>query len=126
VANYDGNFGTTDTFRFATINGIDLALPTHGGSLSGGNAITGMQPGTATEDNTAANNTTYDDLLAVWDSANGTSTGTHINGTPSGWLAAGYWSATPSASGHARVTPTAGTVYDGTDTEYSYVALEVL
>jgi hypothetical protein len=126
VENADGNKGTTDTFRFGTINGVDLALPTYGGSLSGENVITGSHPGTATEENTAANNTAYNGLLAVWDSVNGTSTGTNISGIPPGWLANDYWSATPSASGHGRIFLHLGYVMDSPDTTAVFVALEVL
>jgi hypothetical protein len=126
VTNVDGKFGTTDTFRFATINGVDLALPTHGGSLSGVNAVAGSHPGTDIQTNTIADNPTYDDLLAVWDSSNGASTGTNIGGTPSGWLADVYWSATPSVSGHARVNLNSGYAYDNPDYSSFVVALAVL
>jgi hypothetical protein len=45
---------------------------------------------------------------------------------PSGWLASIYLSATPSASGHARVNLNNGNVYDNNDTNNNYVPLEVL
>ena len=62
----------------------------------------------------------------MWDAYNGTGTGTIANGTPSGWQANDYWSATPSASGHAFVVLSLGYVYDYTDFSTLYVALQVL
>jgi hypothetical protein len=129
VINADGNYGTTDTYGFATINSVNLALPKAGGVIGtvyGSKGIGAYQPGTAIAKNTVADNPTYDDLLAVWDSRNGTSTGTLTSGTPSGWLANNYWSATPSASGHACVNLNNGNVNDNNDTNNNYVALEVL
>jgi hypothetical protein len=68
--------------------------------------------------------------LAVWDAYNGTGTGTNINGTPAGWQPSQYWSATPSASGHANVSLSNGYVVDSYDYYYDYnnfyVALQVL
>ena len=106
-------------------------MPTHGGTLSGGNADTGFQAGTAVGASPASNgstaaNATYNDLLAIWDAYNGTGTGTFDNGTPSGWQAFAYWSATPSASGHAYVFLDGGYVGDRRDDGYDYVALQVL
>lgn len=125
VRNADGLYGTTDTYRYATLNGVKVALPTYGGV----NAIatdTGYKAGTAVSNNTTAENTTYDDLLAIWDSYNGTTTGTDMNGTPSGWLAGYYWSASPSSNGHAGVSLSVGGVGDTSDTNNTYVALQVL
>ena len=62
----------------------------------------------------------------MWDAYNGTGTGTIANGTPSGWQANDYWSATPSASGHAFVSLTSGRVNDNTGIFSTYVALQVL
>ena len=45
---------------------------------------------------------------------------------PSGWNNNNYWSATPSASGHASVGLTYGYVSDYVGNRYSYVAFEVL
>ena len=129
-----GAGNTTDTYRYATINGVHLALPTVGGVTSppyGSGGINNRQPGTALGSSTAANgsnvaNATYNDLLAVWDAYNGTGTGTDINGVPSGWQAFGYWSATPSASGHADVSLYSGNVHGTRDPGTTYVALQVL
>ena len=45
---------------------------------------------------------------------------------PSGWNNNNYWSATPSASGHASVYLLSGYVGDGNDNTADYVAFEVL
>jgi VCBS repeat-containing protein len=122
-----GIVGDTDnTYRYATLNGVHLALPTAGGVTSspfGAGGINNFEPGTAISGNAA--NATYNDLLAVWDAYNGVGS-TAIDGTPSGWQASSYWSATPSASGHAYVTLNRGYVGDFTDHGYAYVALQVL
>ena len=90
------------------------ALPTVAGVTSspyGSAGLDAFEPGTAVGSATPANgrnvaNATYNDLLAVWDAYNGTGVGsTAISGTPSGWQANSYWSATPSsASRHAYVS----------------------
>ena len=116
-----GGGNTTDTYRYATINGVQLALPTHGEA----SVTTGYRPGTAVADG-ATSNATYNELLAIWDAYNGTSTGTGSNGTPSGWQANYYWSATPSSYGHAYAGLGNGYVGDSNDTVSGYVALQVL
>ena len=142
VANADGTYGSTDTYRFGTINGVNLALPTIGGAITsspfGANGVGFYQSGTAIGSATASNgsnviNSTYNDLLAVWDAYNGTSTNTPtssswINGTPSNWKAEGYyyWSATPTTAGHAGFNTSSGFVQTLADTTSSYVALQVL
>ena len=45
---------------------------------------------------------------------------------PSGWNNNNYWSATPSASGHANVNLDLGIVDDFRDYNGAYVAFEVL
>jgi hypothetical protein len=127
VANRDGNYGTTDTYRYATLNGIKVALPTTNGGTAFPNGINNYQPGTAI-DNTPAGETnpSYDDLLAIWDGYNSTGTNTIINGTPPGWQPGGYLSATPSWSGHAFVVLTNGYIYDYDDLVNDFVALQVL
>jgi hypothetical protein len=117
---------TTDTYRYATINGVHLALPT-----LGGNGINLFQPGTAVGSATPAVgsnavNATYNDLLAVWDAYNGTGTNTLSDGTPPGWQAGTYWTATALASGHVYFDINNGHVIDYDPFFDDYVALEVL
>lgn len=124
VPNADGNYGTTNIYRYATLNGVNLALPTAGETPLVTDAY---RPGTAVADG-ATPNATYDDLLAIWDAHNGSGTGKTINGMPSGWPAgAGYWSATPSTNCHASVGMNDGYVYDLFDGNSNlFAALEVL
>ena len=107
--------GTTDTVRFATLNGMHLALPTLGLSNPNIDLIALTQAGTAVGsatngvgDNTV--NTAYDDLLAIWDAYNGDQVSLQgveysqdmIGGLPPNWLnySSGlYASATPSFVG---------------------------
>ncbi len=121
----DGN--TDNTYRFATMNGVKLALPTVGNGIDRivyGEEGHGYQNGTAVSG--TASNPTYDDYLAIWDAYNGTGTGTGMNGTPGGWEGGAYWSATPSASGHVGIGLYDGLVRTSYDSGYSYVAVEVL
>ena len=121
-------YGTTDSYRYATINNVSLALPTSNGGVAYPQGISAFQSGTAVSLNTTTNNPTFNDLLAVWDAYNGSGTGSVSNGTPGGWKVEGYWSATPSTSGHASVMLGTGYIYNGTDffADYGYVALQVL
>ena len=125
VANADGNFGTTDIYRYATINGVKLALPTANGGMAFPQGIGAYQNGTVATGTGTANNSSFDELLAIWDTHNGTGTGTGMDGTPSAWQASTYWSATPSASGHASVF-LEGYVNNDRDDGLIYVALQVL
>lgn len=156
VQNVDGNYGTTDTYRFGSLfdtsgNEIQLALPTIGGMTSppfGSRGINDIQiptyvgsvtgtGGNIGSDGSNAVNSTYNDLLAVWDAYNGTqNNGSWLaygaqtglpdsGGTPPGWRDHYYWSATPSASGHARLSMAGANVDDEADTTFDYVALEV-
>jgi hypothetical protein len=131
-----GNGDTDNIYRYATINGVHLALPTAG---DGGGFVNSSYyaPGTATGGNPASNGSTainsiYNDLLAVWDAYNGTGTGGRSegsNGTPPGWnnYDTSYWSATPSATAHASISLVSGYVgYNFVDSDYYSVALEVL
>lgn len=122
--NADGGFGTTDNFRYATINGVKLALPTAGGVI-GPNGSSHYYPGTAVGDG-AGINPTYDDLLAIWDAYNGTATTIFSNGTPAGWQA-GVWSASVGNQlGHALVELNTGSVNGIADALDGYVVLQVL
>jgi hypothetical protein len=124
-----GAVGSTDnTYRYATINDVHLALPTLGGTVdaNGVNTVSDYPPGTSVADNTLADNPTYDGLLAVWDFGNGTSTDTRTSFSPDGWVNHRYWTATPTQGGHAQLYFGLGGVYSYTDTNSTYVALQVL
>ena len=120
---------TTDLIRYATLNGVKVALPTANGGVAFPQSIDNFQNGTSyTDAGVSTNGTTgtFNELLAIWDAYNGTGTGIFVDGTPSGWQADVYWSATPSASGHAYVDLSVGDVYDYIDAYTLYVALQVL
>jgi hypothetical protein len=137
-ANADSAFGTTDTYRYATLNGVHLALPTLNGEAgvsaetAAGTGYTLPWCGTEyTDAGSATNGTTgpYADFTAIWDAYNGTSTGSGISGVPPGWLSTnGPWTATPGGSGHLVGALHSGGVWGGTADTYSsyYVALQVL
>ena len=126
-----GGGGNTDnTYRYATLNGVQVALPTLG--VEGAN---GYRPGTLIDNNPPGEvNTTYDDLFAIWDAHNGANGYQNINGTPFGWgrEASGesiYWSSTPGSvpNNHQYSNLERGTVYVNLlDTSFNYVALQVL
>jgi hypothetical protein len=132
-ATLDTNNDTDNVHRFAQINGVKLALPTIGdGSSLISNST--LRPGTAVDNVPAGeNNPTYDDLLAIWDAHNGSSTNSGNSGTPAGWETGsalpwapiGYWSATPATSGHAIVV-SSGSAVVSTDSNLHFVALQVL
>ncbi|TXT21749.1 MAG: hypothetical protein FD134_2600, partial [Gallionellaceae bacterium] len=120
---------TTHDVLDATLNGVQLALPTANGGAAYPNGINAYQPGTAIDNSPAGEtNPTYDDLLAIWDGYNGTGTGTNINGVPSDWQGGivRYWSATPSYYEHVSVSLYDGDISDPFDTNNNYVALQVL
>ena len=133
-----GAGNTTDTYRYGVLNGVHLALPTVGGVSApfGVNGISALQPGTsvgsspnATGSN--AENSTYNDLLAVWDAYNGITTTTGVSGRPADWQTRHYWTATLSTDGHAGVglstaNGSAGYVYNNFDNTDHYVVLQVL
>jgi len=124
VVYLDGD--TDNTYRYATLNGVKLALPTVGdGDDFIGSGELGYRRGTAIQ-GTAVNDT-YDDYLAIWDGYNGRMTGTNIGGMPPAWVNSVYWSATPTVLGHAVVRLT-GYVHEayGIDSAFCYVAVEVL
>jgi hypothetical protein len=130
-----GNGNTTDTFRYATLNDIRLALPKAGGTAAapyGSNGINNEQLGSAVGNATAAlgsnaANATYDDLLAIWDAYNGVALTAGDSGTPTGWQEGMYWSATPTASGHATVHLRDDMVSNIADyVSRGYVALQVI
>jgi hypothetical protein len=131
-----GNGDTTDTYRYAMLNELKVALPTHGGTLSGdGTAVSGWKNGTsvgnsATPSSGSADvNATYNDWLAIWDAYNGTTTGSSIYAAPPDWYQTGYYlTSTPSPTpGYHALVSANGYVDIGYSDLNSYsVALQVL
>jgi len=114
---------TNDNRTMTLSNGVTIMLPTRGDDMT----ATGMSKNGTAVNSPTQNNSTYDDLLAIWDAHNGNGTGTNLSGLPSGWGFSHYWSATPSASGHAAVALYSGYVSGyGDDLSNSYVAFQVL
>jgi hypothetical protein len=127
---------TNDTYRYATVNGVKLALPTLGTS-----ANPGMINGTALN-SPSQTNPSYDDLSAIWDAYNGTLVGSYsgqglngsnrgsgniTSGAPGAWVNDSYVSTTPWPSSNEYA---ALRVYDGLAfNHHTYpmsVALQVL
>jgi hypothetical protein len=119
---------TTDTYRYATINSVAVALPMANQGL--GTNLTGTAYSDAGATSNGTTSIDYDSLLAVWDAFNGTGTSTGADGTPPGWFSGdvNYWSATPgtSAESHVAVKLLSGAVASTADTDSAYVALVVL
>jgi hypothetical protein len=110
---------TNDTYRYATVNGVKLAMPTLGTTPNAG-----LMDGTALN-NATQTNPSYDDLSAIWDAYNGTlvesyegkgldgsnrGSGNITSGAPAAWVNDSYVSATPwpSSTDYAALR-----VYDG-------------
>jgi hypothetical protein len=121
VANADGQFGTTNTYRFAIINGIHLALPT----LNGNQAAPAETFPNGTNAQTGSTST-YDGSLAIWDINNQNGTGPGDNGLPYKWTGGNYWTSTPASGGHYNMSYTNGGVGGSPDINAGYVALQVL
>jgi hypothetical protein len=132
VVNPNVGTNTDNTYRYATINGVQVAMVMAGGPETAQNLETivgnGNMAGTAVSLNATTVNPTYGNtLLGIWDAYNGTSTaaGTlasiYSNNSWQGF----FWSATASALGHAVVTM-GGNVADDGDTTNRTVALQVV
>jgi hypothetical protein len=110
---------TNDTYRYATVNGVKLAMPTLGTSANPG-LINGTDLNSPSQTNPS-----YDDLSAIWDAYNGTRVGSYsgqnldssnrgsgdiTSGAPGAWVNDSYVSATPwpSSTDYAALR-----VYDG-------------
>jgi hypothetical protein len=138
----EGTGGTTDTYRYATLNGIKVALPTI--NMSG--EFAKYFTGTASVDNQIPSNNTssplYDEWLAIWDAWNGSGVenGANVNTTDFGspkmnitqydgrtWQTQ-YWTATANpanAQQHYKFQLNGLGIALG-DTESAWVALKVL
>ncbi|NDD13070.1 MAG: hypothetical protein EB072_10610, partial [Betaproteobacteria bacterium] len=93
---------TNNVYRYATIGGVTVALPTHGGSSSGSGistVATDISAIVAGQSTYKLDSGGYQDLLAIWDAYNTPFSGANnsgVVGTPSNWYSGPYWSATPS------------------------------
>jgi serralysin len=131
--NVDGNYGTTETYRYATLytdSGaqIALALPTMNGVGSAAPyGLGNRQIGTSIGNGSNDANSTFSDLLAIWDAYNGTGTD-YSAGLPTGWLQNAYWSSTEATDGHVRVSFNTAIPTSTIDTDSSnkYAAFQVL
>jgi hypothetical protein len=127
---------TNDTYRYATVNGVKLALPTLGTSPNAG-----LMNGTALN-NATQTNPSYDDLSAIWDAYNGTLVGSYsgqglngsnrgsgniTSGAPGAWVNDSYVSATPwpSSTDYAALRVYDGLVFNHANWPMN-VALQVL
>lgn len=127
---------TNDTYRYATVNGVKLALPTLGTG-----ATEGLMDGTSLAD-PSQTNPSYDDLSAIWDAYNGTLVGSYsgqglnvsnrgsdniTSGAPTAWANDSYISATPwpSDAEYAALRVYDGLVFKNANWEMN-VALHVL
>jgi hypothetical protein len=117
VANADGQFGTTDVYRYGTINGVFLAMPVIGSTAA-------APPSTAVSLNTTTVNPTYgNSMVGIMDAFNGTIVGGNpAASTETFWNTGGWHSATPSPTGHYKVAPSMQT-FDYTDTQAGLYAI---
>jgi hypothetical protein len=137
IVNADGEFGTTDTYRYATLNGVNLALPTIGAPWEDPEMVAfnlyfqTTIGGTPAINGSDAVNPTYNDLAAVWDAFNGVGNEneTRLNAVVPGWQFDNYWAATVHQGAHKQldfVNGSGGVSGTGLDSDQAYVALQVL
>ena len=128
----NGGTDTTDTpyTRRTTVTIADgemitLALPTVNGTDGWFGHNVGV-PGTSINSGTE-DQTTYDGWLAIWDAHNGAGTEVDTDGTPVGWAADTYWTATiRSGVAHVVMRSNSGRGFSISNTSPRYVALEVV
>jgi hypothetical protein len=131
VGIFNGGSDTTNVIgtRTATINGVEVRLPTLGDPNHSDGTDSSLQEskaGTAVSSG-AENQTYYDGLLAIWDAHNGNGEGTGSYGAPTDWAYNAYWSASSSVSGsHAGLALFNGFALSDYDAIEFYVALEVV
>ncbi|PUE07486.1 hypothetical protein B9Z48_18855 [Limnohabitans sp. WS1] len=123
VVNPNAGTGTNDVYRYATINGVQVSVPTINGNITS-YATGGLQNGqTAATGGGATNNSVYDELLAVWDNA---PINSGNNAVPTGWRGGLYMAATStSATTHVGMG-TDGSTSSLVDTNPWLTALQVV
>lgn len=96
---FGGSTGTviTEANRSFSINGVQVNLPTVGRTFAGTSSTAGTAYSLTMDDPVATSNATFDDLAAIWDAFNGTSSSTNISGTPPRWEVGYYASASHTA-----------------------------
>jgi VCBS repeat-containing protein len=109
---------TNDVYRYATINGVQVSLPTLNGNMS--YPLTGVN--TAAVGGGATNSSTYDELSAVWD---------NFPYSPTWYTDGVYWSATKAPGQYHDAISMAdgsnyGTATGTADTNAWWVALQVV
>ena len=130
-----GSGTTTDVYRFSTINGIRVALPTMGGitnppfGLVGTNQYpTGTAIGSSVQtEGSNQVNAIYDDYLAIWDAYNGIGQGSPWANPPN-WNWGGstsFWTATQTSMGHAAIRVGGDATNTLDNWAQYYVALQV-
>jgi hypothetical protein len=97
VLNKNNGGYITEEFRFATLSGYKVALPTTGRpsdwdfNLNKGIGTDFDLLGANSPNKVASSK--YNDLMAIWDAYNGSSTGTGLKSNPPGWMSGLYWNA---------------------------------
>ncbi|MGW8168569.1 MAG: Ig-like domain-containing protein [Sulfurovaceae bacterium] len=119
---------TNDTYRYAELEGYQVALPTYGGDKLNDHP---QLPTNIDNDPEGEINPTYDDLVAIWDAFEGhpdLENGiTSENGTPPEWANGIYWSATPyETTQHYAMDLTNGTGGTNGETNQSWTAVQVI
>ena len=137
--NGDINSGnnTTDDYRYATLNGVSLALPTMGGVASPPFGLIGVNQypvntpvGSIVPSNGSNElNTTYDDYLAIWDAFNGKGPGGGTWASLPNWnwgSSSFYWTATQTSSGHAAIAVSGDARSTNDAWPQNFVAVQVI
>lgn len=124
-----GGGNTDDTYRYATLNDVRVALPTVGVEANRSNYFPGTTVGgPSPSQGSVMINPQYDDLLAIWDAYNGSDMNQFTMGAPQTWgTDYYYWSASSlSPTEHYLVGFDKGYVLGVQDTASYQVVLEVL
>jgi hypothetical protein len=117
--------------RKFVINGVNLALPTVGIDVPPATSTqmngTALSNSSFRSSSTPDSNPTYDDLLSVWDSFNGTGTGQNDRGVPPGWDAnLAYWTANAASGTNHYVTNMHGIVDVNSNLTQNFAVFQVL
>jgi ribonuclease PH len=120
---------TNDTYRYATLNGVKVALPRFGATYTGDLPLNPQyEQFNGTAATIGGTSIPYDDMMAIWDINNGTSTAKYQTGLPSGWSGASWWMTASMSSfgGNYVVTSNMESAAPTGDYQISAIALQVL